>query len=125
MSETCSRYTFYIPATKDQEKCISDLQKPALELCKDPNMSSTNQTILERRPHLWLSQILLVLGKNEEAVHHFDVAKTRLKYVGKGYDKVQLLLRKAKVLSTSSLPDDHHKQRNENIIHFCSGLHFR
>ena len=105
----------YTHSHKDHEKCISDLLKPALELCKDSNMLSTNQTILEGRLHLRLSQILLVLGKNEEAVHHFDVAETRLQYVSKGYDKVQLLLRKAKVLSTTSPHDHHDKLKIENI----------
>lgn len=105
----------YIHSHKDHEKCISDLLKPALQLCKDSSISDHNRMILEGRLHLRLSQVLLVLGKNEEAVQHFDVAETRLQYVGKGYDKVQLLLRKAKVLSTT-LPHDHHdKLRIENI----------
>ena len=94
----------YIHGDKDHEKCITDLLKPALELCKVSNV--TNQTILEGRVHQRMSQILLILGKNEEAVEHFHMAEHCLQFVGRGYDKVQLLLRHAKILSSMSSPSD-------------------
>ena len=94
----------YIHGDKDHEKCITDLLKPALELCKSPNV--TNQTILEGRVHQRMSQVLLILGMKEEAVEHFHMAERCLQLVGRGYDKVQILLRNAKILSSMSPPGD-------------------
>lgn len=101
----------YIHNDSDHEKCVSNLLLPALALCKDPVV--TNQTILEGRLHQRLSQVLLLLGKKKEALNRFHMAESRLQFVGRGYDRVQLLLRNAKILSSMSLSDAHGEQRIE------------
>lgn len=100
----------YIHNDKDHEKCISSLLKPALELCKDPQV--TNKTILEGRLYQRLSQVSLIIGKNREAIDYFHMAESRLQFVSRGYDRVQLLLRNAKILSATSPCD---KERTEML----------
>lgn len=100
----------YIHNDKDHEKCISNLLKPALELCKDPQV--TNKTILEGRLYQRLSQVSLIIGKNQEAIDYFHMAESRLQFVSRGYDRVQLLLRNAKILSATSPCD---KERTEML----------
>ena len=100
----------YIHNDKDHEKCISSLLKPALELCNDPQV--TNKTILEGRLYQRLSQISLIIGKNREAIDYFHMAESRLQFVSRGYDRVQLLLRNAKILSATSPCD---KERTEML----------
>ena len=90
----------YIHNDNDHEKCISSLLKPALELCKDPQV--TNKTILEGRLYQRLSQVSLIIGKRHEAIDYFHMAESRLQFVSRGYDRVQLLLRTAKILSATS-----------------------
>lgn len=90
----------YIHNDKDHGKCISCLLKPALELCKDSQV--TNRTILEGRLYQRLSQVSLIIGKNHEAIDYFHMAESRLQFVSRGYDRVQLLLRNAKILSATS-----------------------
>lgn len=100
----------YIHNDKDHDKCISSLLKPALELCKDPKV--TNRRILEGRLHQRLSQVSLILGKDQEAIEHFHLAESNLQFVSRGYDRVQLLLRNAKILSATS---SQHKERAEML----------
>ncbi|MCG8620722.1 MAG: hypothetical protein MJE68_01815 [Proteobacteria bacterium] len=100
----------YIHNDKDHENCISNLLKPALELCKDPQV--TNQTILEGRLYQRLSQLSLIIGKNHEAIDYFHMAESRLQFISRGYDRVQLLLRNAKILSATSSCD---KEKTEML----------
>ena len=100
----------YIHKDKDHERCISSLLKPALELCKDPQV--TNKTILEGRLYQRLSQISLIIGRNQEAIDYFHMAESRLQFVSRGYDRVQLLLRNAKILSATSPCD---RERTEML----------
>ena len=87
----------YIHKDKDHEKCVSDLLTPALELCKDPKV--VNRNILEGRLHQRMSQVQLMLGNKQKAIEHFHKSESCLQFVGKGYDRVQLLLRRAKIMS--------------------------
>jgi hypothetical protein len=100
----------YIHNDKDHENCISNLLKPALELCKDPQV--TNKTILEGRLYQRLSQLSLITGKKHEAMDYFHMAESRLQFVSRGYDRVQLLLRNAKILSATTSCD---KERTEML----------
>jgi len=95
----------YVHTNKDHQKCINGLLKPALELCKNPKVMNNN--ILEGRLHQRMSQVLLMLGNKQEAVLHFRKAEWLLQFVGRGYDKVQLFLRKAKILSATEPHDKH------------------
>ena len=93
----------YVHTDKDHQKCVSSLLKPALELCKNPRVNNNN--ILEGRLHQRMSQVLLMLGNKHEAVVHFRKTESLLQFVGRGYDKVQLFLRKAKILSATEPQD--------------------
>ena len=101
----------YIHKDKDHEKCVSDLLTPALELCKDPRM--VNRNILEGRLHQRMSQVQLMLGNKQKAIEHFHKSESCLQFVGRGYDRVQLLLRRAKIMSTAV--SSHEKQSVEMI----------
>ena len=67
-----------------------------------------------------MKNVLLILGKNEEAVEHFHMTERCLQFVGRGYDKVQILLRSAKILSSVSSPGD--EQRLEVMYMYASAL---
>ena len=93
----------YIHKDKDHEKCVSDLLTPALELCNDPKV--VNQSILEGRLYQRMSQVQLMLGNKQKAIEHFHKSESLLQFVGRGYDRVQLSLRRAKIMS-SVLPQE-------------------
>ena len=67
-----------------------------------------------------MKNVSLIIGKNEEAVEHFHMTERCLQFVGRGYDKVQILLRSAKILSSVSSPGD--EQRLEMMYIYASAL---
>ena len=98
----------YIHTDKDHKKCIRKLLEPALNLCKSSRV--INKNILGGRLHQRMSQVLLMLGDKSRAVEHFSKAECLLRFVGRGYDKVQIFLRNAK-LQSATVP--HNKQMVE------------
>ena len=99
----------YIHQDMDHEKCVSDLLTPALELCNDPKV--VNRNILEGRLHQRISQVQLMLGNKQKMIEHFCKSESLLQFVGRGYDRAKLLLRRAKIMSTAVSP--HEKQSVE------------
>ena len=90
----------FIHDCKDHQKCVSKLLMPALEMCKQPNV--TNQNILEGRIYLRMSQVFLTKGRKETATEYSEQAKELLLFT-RGYDREKLFLREANVLSSLSL----------------------
>ena len=89
----------FIHDCKDHQKCVSKLLMPALEMCKQPNV--TNQNILEGRIYLRMSQVFLTKGRKETATEYSERAKELLLFT-RGYDRAKLFLREAKVFSSLS-----------------------
>lgn len=91
----------FIHDCKDHQKCVSELLKPALEKCKQSNV--TNRNILEGRIYLRMAQVFLTRGEKSTATEYSDRAKELLLFT-RGYDRAKLFLREAKVFSATS-PD--------------------
>lgn len=69
----------------------------ALVMCTKENC--INVTILEGRIQQRIAQNYLMLGRKDEAMSHFALAKDRLQMVGRGYDKANMFCREAKIMS--------------------------
>jgi tetratricopeptide (TPR) repeat protein len=61
-----------------------------------------NATILKGRILQRMAQIYLVSGNKKEAVSCFEHASECLQFVGRGYDRGNMLCRRAKILSATS-----------------------
>ena len=90
----------FIHECKDHQKCVAELLKPALEKCRHPTV--TNQSILEGRIFLRMSQVFLTRGEKAIASQYSEQAKELLSLT-RGYDRAKLFLREAKVFSALSL----------------------
>ena len=80
---------------------ISNHLLPALELCRD----SENRLILEGRIYQRMSQLYLVLGLKELADRSIAQAECCLHLVARGYEQVNMLCRRAKLLSATADAD--------------------
>eukprot|EP00731_Ephydatia_muelleri_P034452 Em0060g10a len=80
---------------------ISNHLLPALELCCD----SENRLILEGRIYQRMSQLYLVLGLKELADRSIAQAECCLHLVARGYEQVNMLCRRAKLLSATADAD--------------------
>ena len=69
----------------------------ALIMCGWENC--VNRTILEGRIYQRMTQNYLMLGLKEPAMKFFELAKDKLKMVGRGYDKANMYCREAKILT--------------------------
>ena len=78
------------------EICLNNLLQPALEMCSGPNVQ--NRNILEGRICQRMAQVYLVMGKKEDAITYFDRANELLQFVARGYDKVNMFCRQAKIM---------------------------
>ena len=74
---------------------------PALVLCRD----SENRSILEGRIYQRMAQLYLVLGLQELADSCIAQAECCLRFVARGYEQVNMLCRKAKLLSATADAD--------------------
>lgn len=81
----------------DYDKCLTKCLMPALKACKN----SRNQTILEGRVLQRMAQVYLTMGHKDLASMHFERAEGCLQLVGRGYDKVNMLCRRAKLLAAT------------------------
>ena len=84
----------------EYSSCISDCLQPALELCKNPNVE--NPEILEGRILQRMAQVYLVTNDKENAKISFHRAQECLQFVGRSYEKVNMLCRRAKILSATT-----------------------
>ena len=89
-----------LTAMHRDEMSISKHLLPALELCRE----SENRLILEGRIYQRMGQLYLILGLQEEADYCIGLAEYSLQFVARGYEKVNMLCRKAKLLSATE-PD--------------------
>ena len=80
---------------------ISNHLLPALELCRD----SENRLILEGRIYQRMSQLYLVQGLKELADCSIAQAECCLQLVSRGYEQVNMLCRRAKLLSATADAD--------------------
>ena len=78
------------------KKCLRDILKPALGMCSGSKVQ--NRNILEGRICQRMAQVYLVMGKKEKATKYFDRAKGLLQFVARGYEKVNMFCREAKVM---------------------------
>ena len=78
------------------KKCLRDILKPALGMCVESKVQ--NRNILEGRICQRMAQVYLVMGKKEKATEYFDRAKGLLQFVARGYEKVNMFCREAKVM---------------------------
>ena len=85
----------------DYHKCLSEVLSPALEVCRS-NPTVSNPTILEGRILQRMAQVYLVSGQKEVALSFFERACDSLQFVSRGYDRVNMLCRRAKILSATS-----------------------
>ena len=85
----------------DYNRCLSEILSPALEVCRS-NPTVSNPTILEGRILQRMAQVYLVLGQKELALTFFKRACDSLQFVSRGYDRVNMLCRRAKILSATS-----------------------
>lgn len=69
----------------------------ALLLCDEENC--VNKTILQGRIYQRMTQNYLMMNLKELAEKTFELAKEKLQMVGRGYDKVNMFCRKAKIMS--------------------------
>lgn len=85
----------------DYDRCLSEILSPALEVCRS-NPDVKNSTILEGRILQRMAQVCLVSGQKELALSFFERACDTLLFVSRGYDRVNMLCRRAKILSATS-----------------------
>lgn len=78
------------------KKCLHDILKPALGMCSESKVQ--NRNILEGRICQRMAQVYLVMGKKEKATKYFDRAKGLLQFVARGYEKVNMFCREAKIM---------------------------
>ena len=97
------------------EICLNNLLQPALEMCSGPNIQ--NRNILEGRICQRMAQVYLVMGKKEDAMTYFDRANELLQFVARGYDKVNMFCRQAKIMC-ATMPE----KRKEIEETFCRAL---
>lgn len=81
----------------DHAASISKHLLPALELCRN----AENRLILEGRIYQRMGQLYLVQGLQELAVRCIEQADSYLQFVSRGYEKVNMLCRRAKLLSAT------------------------
>ena len=81
----------------DYSRCLTTYLMPALLACK----KSRNRTILEGRIYQRMAQVYLTMGHKDLASMHFERAEVCLQFVGRGYDKVNMLCRRAKLLAAT------------------------
>ena len=97
------------------ESCLHDILQPALAMCLQSNVQ--NQNVLEGRICQRMAQIYLVMGRKEQAVAYLDRAKGLLQFVARGYEKVNMFCREAKIMC-ATMPE----QRKETEEMFCKAL---
>lgn len=85
---------------REYSSCINECLRPALELCQDPSVE--NPDILQGRILQRMAQVHLVMNDKEEARSCFERAQESLQFVGRSYEKVNMLCRRAKILSATS-----------------------
>ena len=101
---------------KDHLKCVTEFLKPALEKCKHPNV--TNQSILEGRIYLRMSQVFLTRGEKAIAEDYTERAKELLSLT-RGYDRGKLFLREAKVFSALSFREEWRREEVEKMYQYA------
>lgn len=82
----------------DNPSAIRMLVK-ALGMCQRDEC--TNELILEGRIYQRMAQVYLMMGQKELASMHFELAKDKLTFVARGYDKTNMFCREAKILSAT------------------------
>ena len=92
-----------------------NILQPALAMCSEPTVQ--NRNILEGRICQRMAQVCLVMGKKEEAMKYFDRAKELLQFVARGYEKVNMFCREAKIMCATT-PE----KRKEIEEMFCKAL---
>ena len=97
------------------ETCLNDLLQPALDMCSGPKVQ--NRNILEGRICQRMAQVFLVMGRKQEAMAYFDRANGLLQFVARGYDKVNMFCRQAKIMC-ATMPE----RRKEIEDMFCKTL---
>lgn len=97
------------------ERCLNDILQPALDMCSESKVQ--NRNILEGRICQRMAQIFLVMGRKEEAMNYFDRAKGLLQFVSRGYEKVNMFCREAKIMC-ATMPE----RRKEIEEMFCKAL---
>lgn len=97
------------------ETCLNDILQPALDMCSEPSVQ--NRNILEGRICQRMAQASLVRGRKEEAMKYFDRAKELLQFVARGYEKVNMFCREAKIMCATT-PE----RRKEIEEMFCKAL---
>ena len=97
------------------ETCLNDLLQPALDMCSGEKVQ--NRNILEGRICQRMAQVSLVMGRKEDATTYFDRANVLLQFVARGYDKVNMLCRLAKIMC-ATMPE----KRKEIEETYCKAL---
>ena len=97
------------------KKCLRDILIPALGMCSESKVQ--NRNILEGRICQRMAQVYLVMGKKEKATKYFDRAKGLLQFVARGYEKVNMFCREAKIMCATR-PE----RRKEIEEMFCKAL---
>lgn len=92
-----------------------NILQPALAMCSEPTVQ--NRNILEGRICQRMAQVCLVMGRKEEAMKYFDRAKELLQFVARGYEKVNMFCREAKIMC-ATMPE----KRKEIEEMFCKAL---
>ena len=95
--------------------CLRDILKPALGMCSESKVQ--NRNILEGRICQRMAQVYLVMGKKEKATKYFNRAKGLLQFVARGYEKVNMFCREAKIMC-ATMPE----KRKEIEEMFCMAL---
>ena len=95
--------------------CLREILKPALNMCTESEVQ--NRNILEGRICQRMAQVYLVMGKKEKATKYFNRAKGLLQFVARGYEKVNMFCREAKIMC-ATMPE----KRKEIEEMFCMAL---
>ena len=82
------------------ETCLKNVLQPALEMCSQPEVQ--NQNILEGRINQRMAQVCLMMGRKKEAEFYLEKAEGLLQHVARGYDRVNMFCRRAKILCATS-----------------------